>query len=276
MISSKRPQHERLKLLIEPTTTLINQTKADLTKLLSKQISHSTFQKLAKGKFFTPKSEFLTKNDDNISCASTQESTNSEESFKSQQSFFCQTTVSASNRVTGTTITTTTGTKTATERVTRIRIRVPVIKNIEEGNVVVQNSEILNFQAKRSFMKIKKVLEENCDKKLKAVLTNFAAFQNLLLTEKIVKKEKFEILRFENMRALELCLEIFGKLRYQHADAISSSILYFTTGKIGLPKREFLKLVDKVTKKKCGKLSIIRKAKCFGMIKSLLLKKVKV
>lgn len=280
MISLQRsePQHERLKrktplMELETPTIILGRMNENLTCELTNQLSHNILENLRTGKFNNPNCHFLHKNDDNISCASTQESTNSEKAQIAKPSFFCQANIQAPTRVTGTTTTTVTGTKTATDRVASIRIKETVVDNNRNISVVVPDSEVLNYQAKCSFMKIKQVLEENGDKKLKAVLEIFAAFQDLLIKEKLVDKKKFEILRCENLVTLEVCLAIIGELRYQHADAISSSILYFTTEGIGLGKKEFLRLIDQVIKKKCGKLSIIRKAKCFGMIKSLYLRK---
>lgn len=63
-------------------------------------------------------------------------------------------------------------------------------------------------------------------------------------------------------------------MKYQLADAITLSILYISSGAAKVSRRDFLKSIEKVVKKKCTKLSTIRKSKSYMQLSHLLGKSV--
>jgi len=111
------------------------------------------------------------------------------------------------------------------------------------------------------------------DKKLKAVMKTVEQFGEYCVAHRILGKTLNHQMMREAKVILGLSLSELSKLRYQHSDAITLVILLFAIEKVKMPIKVFLNAIDKVVKKKCNKLSIIRKAKCFGLIKQILIKK---
>ena len=73
----------------------------------------------------------------------------------------------------------------------------------------------------------------------------------------------------ESIKLLSILLPTLDDMKYQHHDAIALSILYITTEFI-LSRKDFLKSIDRVVKKKCTKLSTIRKSKSYEQLTKLI------
>jgi hypothetical protein len=67
-----------------------------------------------------------------------------------------------------------------------------------------------------------------------------------------------------------MLLPKLDNMKYQHHEAIALSILYISTAEINLSRRKFLKCIEKLVKKKCSKLSTIRKSKSYMQLKSIM------
>jgi hypothetical protein len=111
------------------------------------------------------------------------------------------------------------------------------------------------------------------DKKLGAVMKTVEQFGEYCVARRLLGKTLRLQLEREAKVVLGLCLSEMAKLRYQHSDAIALVVLLFVSERVKMPIKVFLNAVDKVVKKKCNKLSIIRKAKCFALVKKVLIVK---
>ena len=74
----------------------------------------------------------------------------------------------------------------------------------------------------------------------------------------------------ESIKLLSMLLPKLDNMKYQHHEAIALSILYISTAEINLSRRKFLKCIEKLVKKKCSKLSTIRKSKSYMQLKSIM------
>ena len=269
----------------ETTTHNLTRFKKDLNLTLSYHLGKNLFMDIKSGLFATPSQNFLAKNEklsqDELSCPSTQGSedlaftstvttethyllasraTTSGKGQNSNRSFF-QCTSAQTSKITTTTCTCT-GVSTTCGVGTIIRTGEDVTFGVEEP---VREKEV--------GLEVVERVKQTCegDKKLKSVLKIFEKFEDLCIENRLVNQQTAAQLRNATYTALAHCLGLIGELRYQHSDAIATSILAFSTEKIRLQKKTFLKIVDKCVKKRCNKISIIRKAKCFGMIKKALI-----
>jgi hypothetical protein len=115
-----------------------------------------------------------------------------------------------------------------------------------------------------------KLAIENGDKKVKTVYEYFLKFEELCIAERALGAGEVMKLKSLSRKFLSLLIGDFGKLRFQHSESICLAVLLLATSEVKLHKRIFLKLVDKILKKKCTKLSTIKKSKCFSHIKMVI------
>lgn len=109
------------------------------------------------------------------------------------------------------------------------------------------------------------------DKKIKVVLNKLHRFEDICVEKRFLKKkEELLKIREKSKKILGKILDKFESFRFQHADSISLSILYLTAVEVGLTKKKFLDAAKLITSKKVISIDIIKKSKCYGMVKILL------
>lgn len=111
----------------------------------------------------------------------------------------------------------------------------------------------------------------NGDKKIKSILNKILRFEELCVKMGyLVRKKQIEILRKNSKKILGKVLEKFDMFKRQHADSIALCILYNIAAEIGLTKNKFLEISAEISSKKVLKIMIIKKSKCYSMVKLLL------
>lgn len=95
-------------------------------------------------------------------------------------------------------------------------------------------------------------------------------FEEFFVANKLLERPMASRFVNESTRLLSLLLPHMDVMKYQLADAIALSILYISTAEVKLSRRDFLKSIEKVAKKKCTKLSTIRKSKSYMQLTHLL------
>ena len=107
-------------------------------------------------------------------------------------------------------------------------------------------------------------------KKLAQIKELIIKFEEFFIANKLLERPMASKFMNESIKLLSLLLPHMDELRYQLAEAIVLSILYISTNEVKLSRRDFLKSIEKVVKKKCTKLSTIRKSKSYLQLTDLL------
>jgi hypothetical protein len=97
-------------------------------------------------------------------------------------------------------------------------------------------------------------------------------FEEYFVAYSLLNRPMLQKFRLENFRLLSLLLPGLEDLKYQLHEAIVLSILYISTDNAGISRRDFLKAIEKVVKKKCTKLSTIRKSKSYLQLTNLMVR----
>lgn len=100
-------------------------------------------------------------------------------------------------------------------------------------------------------------------KKVAQVKELIIRFEEYFVANKLLARPMASKFVSESTRLLSLLLPHMDDMKYQLAEAIALSILYISTSEVKLSRRDFLKSIEKVVKKKCTKLSTIRKSKSY-------------
>lgn len=92
-------------------------------------------------------------------------------------------------------------------------------------------------------------------------------FEEHCVANKLINRPMASRFMGESIKLLSFLLPKLDNMKYQHHEAIALSILYFATAEIDMSRRVFLKCIEKLVKKKCSKLSTIRKSKSYMQLK---------
>lgn len=127
-----------------------------------------------------------------------------------------------------------------------------------------------NLLDERGKIKINEKISKG-DKKIKSILNKILRFEEICIRKKHIKtKEQVEILRKNSKFFLGKVLDRLDDFKRQHADSIALCILYNTAAKVGLTKKKFLGISSEISSKKVLNIEIIKKSKCYSMVKLLL------
>lgn len=107
-------------------------------------------------------------------------------------------------------------------------------------------------------------------KKVAQIKELIIKFEEFFVANKLLERPMASKFMSESTKLLSLLLPHMEEMKYQLADAITLSILYISTSDVKLSRRDFLKSIEKVVKKKCTKLSTIRKSKSYMQLTHLL------
>lgn len=111
---------------------------------------------------------------------------------------------------------------------------------------------------------------ENGHKKFTTVSKAVELFEEKCLVSKAMNKAELIQFRKCAFSYLEKVAEKYEIFTHQHADSVILALLFLVVDRIGFSKKKFLRNVDLVCKKKCTKLSTIKKSKCFGYMKAII------
>lgn len=107
-------------------------------------------------------------------------------------------------------------------------------------------------------------------KKVSQVKELLLKFEEHCIADNLIDRPMAFKFMGESIKLLSMLLPKFDSMKYQHHEAIALSILYISTAEVHLSRRAFLKSIGKLVKKKCSKLSTIRKSKSYILLKNIL------
>ena len=107
------------------------------------------------------------------------------------------------------------------------------------------------------------------DKKVKTMIHKMLRFEESCIINSRLNKQKVSELMESSRGYLGLILSHYDDFRFQHAESMSLAILLLSSIKVGLSKKQFLRSASSITSKNLKKLEVIRKARCYSMIKQL-------
>lgn len=133
-------------------------------------------------------------------------------------------------------------------------------------DIDLRKHEFLNEEEKQEIAKN----IENGNKKVKSVLNKILRFEEISISKGFIKrKEELERIRKKSKKILNKVLTKIQEFRFQHGDSIALSILYLTAVEIGFTKNKYLEIVKEITSKKIINIDIVKKSKCYRMVKVL-------
>jgi hypothetical protein len=107
------------------------------------------------------------------------------------------------------------------------------------------------------------------DKKVKTIIHILFRFEEQSIIENVIDSAKLKIFRSKSRTLLGKVMSNYETFRFQHSESISLSILLLSAVKIGMSKKQFLSIVTKISSKKPKKVEVIKKSKCYSMLKHL-------
>lgn len=115
---------------------------------------------------------------------------------------------------------------------------------------------------------VSKTLESG-HKKFKTVIKALELFEAKCVEAKAVNKAQLAVFKELSAKNLQKVVQEYEVFTHQHADSVILAFIFIIVDEIGISKRKFLKIVDLVCRKKCSKLSTIKKSKCYGFMKRM-------
>jgi hypothetical protein len=112
------------------------------------------------------------------------------------------------------------------------------------------------------------------DKKVKTIIHILFRFEEQSIAENALDAAKLQVFRSKSRTYLGMVMSAYDEFRFQHSESLSLSILLLSAVKIGMGKKQFLSIVGKISSKKPKKVAIIKKSKCYAMLKNLLKKEL--
>ena len=106
------------------------------------------------------------------------------------------------------------------------------------------------------------------DKKLKMILHILFRFEEESISHDLMDSKKLKKFRTKSRELLGFVMKSYDTFKMQHADSISLSILLISGSKIGMIKRDFLAIANKISGKNCNDCNIIKKSKSYGLFKN--------
>lgn len=106
------------------------------------------------------------------------------------------------------------------------------------------------------------------DKKLKMVIHILFRFEEESIVKDFMDSAKLKKFRRKSRELLGFVMKSYDTFKMQHADSIGLSILLLSASKVGMIKRDFLTIANKISGKNCNHCDIIKKSKSYGIFKS--------
>jgi hypothetical protein len=104
------------------------------------------------------------------------------------------------------------------------------------------------------------------DKRALRLVKMLSLFEERCAVERLLDRNQIDALRVVNRDYLGICLSKFQSLKCQQIDSVFLSILLLSTSKLGISKKIFLAICNKILPKKTVKVSFVRKARCYKVI----------
>ena len=106
------------------------------------------------------------------------------------------------------------------------------------------------------------------DKKLKMIIHILFRFEEECIVNNILDSKRLRKFRAKSRELLGYVMKSYDVFKMQHADSMGLSILLFSASKVGMIKRDFLKIAIKISGKKCNDCEVIKKSKSYGLFKA--------
>lgn len=129
--------------------------------------------------------------------------------------------------------------------------------------------EVEGPKLKENEMKIMSERIAAGDKKVKTIIHILFRFEEQSIVENIIDRKQLTVFRSISRAFLGQVMSNYEQFRFQHSESISLSILLLSAIKIGMSKKQFLNIVTKISSKKPKKVDVIKKSKCYSMMKKL-------
>lgn len=107
------------------------------------------------------------------------------------------------------------------------------------------------------------------DKKVKTIIHILFRFEEQSILEDMIDSKKLKIFRSKSRTYLGRVMSNYELFRFQHSESISLSILLLSASKINMSKKEFLNIISKISSKSPKKVDVIKRSKCYSMLKEL-------
>ena len=85
----------------------------------------------------------------------------------------------------------------------------------------------------------------------------------------MIDSKKLKVFRSKSRTYLGRVMSNYELFRFQHSESISLSILLLSASKINMSKKEFLSVISKISSKSPKKVDVIKKSKCYSLLKEL-------
>lgn len=136
-------------------------------------------------------------------------------------------------------------------------------------NTLAKSQKVQGPKLNKEEMKIVNERIAAGDKKVKTIIHILFRFEEQSIVESIIDSPKLKIFRLKSRILLGRVISNYEQFRFQHSESISLSILLLSAVKIGMSKKQFLNIVAKISSKKAKKVEVIKKSKCYSMLKKL-------